>query len=141
MNLIEKQLLVNFLKKQGVYPEFRRNVLKSNRKYSFNKYLLASDFKYIIGESFIWEHTPEGQTFWENVEDKWVYYLDYLEQKGKEFRTQNNIGRAKYTISTHNGIDTHKDGSKFFGIEIFSNKKKFEARQKELLAERYTQIN
>jgi len=59
----------------------------------------------------------------------------------KTFYTQNNIGCAKYTISSHNGIDTHKDGSPFFGIHTFSNKKKFEAKQRELIASGYRYSN
>ena len=55
----------------------------------------------------------------------------------KNFYTQNNIGRAKYTISYHNGVSTHSDGSPFYGIMIFSNKKKFNQRIKELLKDGY----
>jgi hypothetical protein len=40
----------------------------------------------------------------------------------KIYYTQDNIGRAKYTVSFHNGTDTHKDGSPFFGIALFKNK-------------------
>jgi hypothetical protein len=42
----------------------------------------------------------------------------------KTFYQQDNIGKAKYTISYHDGVDTHKDGSPFFGIKTFSNKEK-----------------
>jgi hypothetical protein len=58
----------------------------------------------------------------------------------KQFRTQLNIGRVKYTISDHDGISTHKDGSPFFGIYCFSNKKKFQAKIKKLLSENYQEI-
>jgi hypothetical protein len=50
----------------------------------------------------------------------------------KQFYRQDNIGHAKYTISFHNGIDKHKDGSDFFGIKIFKNKKKMFAFVDEL---------
>ena len=40
------------------------------------------------------------------------------------FYIQNNIGRAKYVVNHHNGEDKHKDGSDFYGISIFKNKKK-----------------
>ena len=52
-----------------------------------------------------------------------------------------NIGKVKYVINYHNGIDKHKDGSDFFGINTFHNKKKFEARIKELKNEGYIQTN
>ena len=34
------------------------------------------------------------------------------------------VGSSKYSVSAHNGIDTHTDGSPFFGIKLFKNKKK-----------------
>jgi hypothetical protein len=39
-----------------------------------------------------------------------------------------NVGRAKYVINFHDGISTHKDGSAFYGIYIFRNKRKFNAK-------------
>jgi len=42
----------------------------------------------------------------------------------KYYYEQNNIGKAKYTVSYHDGIQTHKDGSNFYGMKIFKNKKK-----------------
>jgi len=51
----------------------------------------------------------------------------------KRFRQQDGIGKAKYTISYHDGKQKHKDGSDFFGIQIFKNKKDLEAFRKSLL--------
>ena len=48
------------------------------------------------------------------------------------FYIQKNIGRSKYVLNYHDGIQTHKDNSPFFGIEIFSNIKKLNNRIKEL---------
>lgn len=59
----------------------------------------------------------------------------------KRFNIMFNVGRAKYVVNFHNGVSTHKDGSDFFGIATFSNKVKFNAFQKELLGEGYTQNN
>jgi hypothetical protein len=55
----------------------------------------------------------------------------------KQFTTQHNIGKAKYVINTYNGVDTHKDGSPFWGIEIFKNKTKFNNRIKQLINKGY----
>jgi len=55
----------------------------------------------------------------------------------KLFRTNTNIGKAKYTVSDHDGVQTHKDGSPFFGIAIFKNKKKRDAHIKALVAKGY----
>jgi hypothetical protein len=42
----------------------------------------------------------------------------------KVFNETQNIGRAKYVVNYHNGEKTHGDGSPFFDIAIFSNKRK-----------------
>lgn len=52
--------------------------------------------------------------------------------------TQLNIGKAKYTISYHDGETFHKDGSQFFGIKIFSNKIKFEKELKHMIKDGYS---
>jgi len=44
--------------------------------------------------------------------------------KMKQYYIQYNIGKAKYCVSFHNGIDKHKDGSDFYAIAIFHNKQK-----------------
>ena len=43
----------------------------------------------------------------------------------KIFNTNYNIGKAKYVINTHDGVKKHNDGSMFFDIHIFKNKKDF----------------
>lgn len=35
-----------------------------------------------------------------------------------------NVGTAKYVVNYHDGIKKHKDGSEFYDIAIFRNKKK-----------------
>jgi len=57
----------------------------------------------------------------------------------KQYDTQENIGRARYTLSCHDGVKTHKDGSPFWDIEIFSSKIKLAARIKQRKAQGCTQ--
>lgn len=59
----------------------------------------------------------------------------------RTFYEQHGIGRAKYTVSFHNGTSTHKDGSPFFDIAIFRNKRKMERFKKDLAEQGYTQTN
>lgn len=59
----------------------------------------------------------------------------------KRFNTMYNIGKVKYVINYHNGIDKHNDGSDFFGIYTFHNKRKFEAKIKALKNDGYIQTN
>lgn len=41
----------------------------------------------------------------------------------KIFKLMQNVGRAKYVISYHDGVSTHKDGSPFYRVSIYSNKR------------------
>jgi hypothetical protein len=41
----------------------------------------------------------------------------------KIFNVRYNIGKARYVISYHDGIKTHNDGSRFYDLCIFKNKK------------------
>jgi hypothetical protein len=59
----------------------------------------------------------------------------------KTFYQQDNIGKAKYTISAYNGIDTHKDGSPFYGIAIFKNKSDLQAYRQRLLSDGYKETD
>jgi hypothetical protein len=40
----------------------------------------------------------------------------------KVFKVNPAIGKSKYSISSHDGVKKHKDGSDFFDIETFKNK-------------------
>jgi hypothetical protein len=42
----------------------------------------------------------------------------------KRYYIQTNIGKAKYVVNHHNGESTHRDGSPFWDMSIFKNKKK-----------------
>jgi hypothetical protein len=50
----------------------------------------------------------------------------------KTFYIQNNVGKVKYLLNYHDGIQTHKDGSPFFDIKIFSNIRELNKKIKEL---------
>jgi len=56
----------------------------------------------------------------------------------KNYYTQDGIGKAKYTVSYHDGVEAHKDGSPFYGIRIFKNKKVRDRFVKELHAAGYS---
>lgn len=43
--------------------------------------------------------------------------------KSKTYYRQDNIGTAKYTVSYHNSIKKHRDGSPFYDIAIFQEQK------------------
>lgn len=52
-----------------------------------------------------------------------------------------NVGASKYVVNYHDGEKTHKDGSKFFDLATFKNKKDFQRFQNELKTKNFTQIN
>jgi len=41
----------------------------------------------------------------------------------KQYYLMNNIGKVKYTVNFFDGIQKHNDGSDFYEIKCFSNKK------------------
>ena len=55
----------------------------------------------------------------------------------KDYSLQTNIGKAKYIVSYCDGVKTHKDGSRFYDINIFKNKIETAAFIKKLLNEGY----
>ena len=55
----------------------------------------------------------------------------------KTYNLMYKVGSAKYVINYHDGEKKHQDGSPFFDILIFRNKKDFAEAQKTLQAEGY----
>jgi|SaaInl5LU_22_DNA_1037371.scaffolds.fasta_scaffold08416_5 hypothetical protein len=65
----------------------------------------------------------EGKTEFEFNGKTYPVTLKETVTEGKKvFRVNPGIGKAKYSISSHDGVKKHKDGSDFFDIEIFKNK-------------------
>jgi translation elongation factor EF-G len=50
------------------------------------------------------------------------FKFEYVTEGKKAFKVNPGIGKAKYSISSHDGVKKHKDGSDFWDIEIFKNK-------------------
>jgi len=59
----------------------------------------------------------------------------------KVFYEQHNIGKVKYVVNYHDGIKKHKDGSRFFDIRTFKNKKDMEKFINFLRIEGYKERN
>ena len=57
----------------------------------------------------------------------------------KRYNTMMNVGRAKYVVNFHDGIKTHKDGSPFYDIALFSNKDVFNRFVRGLKEEGYAE--
>lgn len=48
-----------------------------------------------------------------------------------------NVGKCKYVVNYHDGIKKYNDGSNFYDIAIFRNKKKMNSFVSELLKDGY----
>lgn len=55
----------------------------------------------------------------------------------KRFNLGHNIGNVKYLISFHDGQKKHGDGSDFFDIACFSNKRKMGSFKRDLMKQGY----
>lgn len=55
----------------------------------------------------------------------------------KKYRVQYNIGKAKYVVSYSDSTNQHEDGSIFFDIKIFKNKKALSAFISDLTKQGY----
>lgn len=53
------------------------------------------------------------------------------------FYLMTGIGKARYVVNYHNGVKTHKDGSPFYDIALFGNKRKAQAFMRDLRAQGY----
>ena len=53
-------------------------------------------------------------------------------ETGKKLYYQLDINKRRYTINFHNGVEKHKDGSDFYDMRIFKNKKDLEKFKMEL---------
>ena len=60
-----------------------------------------------------------------------------LDEGKKRYNTTSNVGKAKYVINFHDGKKKNKDGSDFFDMKIFKNKRDFEKFEKELKSKRF----
>jgi hypothetical protein len=57
----------------------------------------------------------------------------------KVYHQQYGIGRSKYSVSSHDGVQVHRDGSAFYGIFLTNNKRVLAKHIKQLEAEGYVE--
>ena len=60
--------------------------------------------------------------------------------KPMRFYIRHNVGNSKYTVNFHDGKSKHRDGSDFFEIRIFNNKRKCARYVKALRVNGYVEI-
>jgi hypothetical protein len=104
---------------------------------SINKSLSESQINWIL-ENYDNYKNEDPKANWSLIVENMLYALPLME---KQFNLMYNVGMAKYVINIHNGKDLTNDGSLFFGIKLFSNKKLFEKAQRDLIKQGYKQTN
>jgi hypothetical protein len=50
-----------------------------------------------------------------------------------------NVGSTRYLVNFHDGVKTHRDGSPFYDIRLFSNKRKRNQFLAQLRRDGYTE--
>lgn len=58
----------------------------------------------------------------------------------KQFKVNPQIGTARHSVSFHDGIQTHRDGSAFFALYIFRTKRKLTVFVNKLKREGYAEV-
>ena len=58
----------------------------------------------------------------------------------KQFYVQDRIGKARHVVNHHDGVKTHRDGSKFFDVTICSNKRKLAKFVAGLVSRGYVEV-
>ena len=58
----------------------------------------------------------------------------------KQYNIMFNVGKAKYVVNYYDGEKSHDDGSDFFDMAIFKNKKDLNEFEKELTSKEYMKV-
>jgi hypothetical protein len=57
----------------------------------------------------------------------------------RNFYERFGIGATKYSVHTHDGVSTHQDGSPFYGMALFRNRRKKDQYVRELKRQGYVE--
>ena len=77
--MIEKQQLINWLKKRNIYDLYMRS-FNGNQVLSSKVFLTFDDFfnyyqtnpnKFLL-RAFYWAETPEGEKYWNRINELWL---------------------------------------------------------------------
>ena len=70
------------------------------------------------------EHRSMGRVaYWPTPISPHLARDNKVDERKKRYNQKDGVGKSKYVISYHDGKKKHKDGSDFFDIQIFRNKK------------------
>lgn len=96
--------------------------------------------KVMHGEMTVWDAAREfARHGWDNFVDIKATRERLGTVRPKTYSVMYNVGTVKYLLRFHDGISGHKDGSPFYDVSCFRNKKDMYARIDELEAEGYVE--
>ena len=95
------------------------------RKQKFNNYKdVHKDVDDLLAKNEGFSSDAQRKAAFANgYEEKGKKKNESVNEGKKRYYQQDRVGSAKYTISYHDGKKKHKDGSDFFDIQTFKNKK------------------
>ena len=95
------------------------------RKQKFNNYKdVHKDVDELISKNEGFSSDAQRKAAFANgYEEKGKKKNESVNEGKKRYYQKDGIGKSKYTISYHDGKKKHKDGSDFFDIQTFKNKK------------------
>ena len=97
-----------------------REFKKMSKDKEFIKYLKSIYEGTMIDEESVYISTRNTNgTITTHIKEE----IESVNEGKKRYYQKDGIGKSKYTISYHDGKKKHKDGSDFFDIQIFRNKK------------------
>lgn len=76
VNYVEFKDFEEFLEKNDALGSFANNISKSFHKLDIKPEIITSDPKHAVGMAFVWSRTPEGHSYWHEIENAWQRYLE-----------------------------------------------------------------
>ena len=80
MNIDETQRFKTFLEKDKLYKEFEKELIKSHKRYgiieTFNGHCESVSTEEVVASAFFWNNTKKPETFWVELEEKWLKFLN-----------------------------------------------------------------
>jgi len=117
----------NFIKSKihNNSQKYSLGVYSAIRKQKFNNYKdVHKDVDELISKNEGFSSDAQRKAAFANgYEEKGKKKNESVNEGKKRYYQKDGIGKSKYTISYHDGKKKHKDGSDFFDIQIFRNKK------------------
>ena len=104
---------------ESVNERWNPNKIKSHSAKAINFLKQAQQFAKQGQKGAVWNRLKDAG--WELKQV--MAFTESVNEGKKRYYQQDRVGSAKYTISYHDGKKKHKDGSDFFDIKIFRNKK------------------